>query len=187
MMQLLGSSGHEVFHVQHRHRRVRSLGGGDTGHLPSKFDWRARGIVTPVVNQGACGSCYAVAAMDVATMRYMIKTRKEDVEFSMDDVLYGSFYNQGCAGGYPYLVGKHGMDVGFISSKCKKSGSNDCPKYYIKGYRYLGGYYGACNEKLMMEEILSNGPIVAAFNAPSNLFSYHKGIFSGSTPAKVYF
>ena len=29
-----------------------------------------------------------------------------------------------------------------------------CPRTYVSDYTYLGGYYGACNEELMMAALI---------------------------------
>lgn len=47
----------------------------------------------------------------------------------------------------------------------------------MKNYKYIGGYYGACNEASMMHDIYHHGPIVVALNAPSDLFYYSGGIY----------
>jgi hypothetical protein len=47
--------------------------------------------------------------------------------------------------------------------------------YFFK--RFVGGGYGKCNEREMMLEIMTNGPIVASIN-PGFMFMYYiKGVY----------
>ncbi|UCG62774.1 MAG: T9SS type A sorting domain-containing protein [Candidatus Zixiibacteriota bacterium] len=41
--------------------------------LPAKWDWREQGCVTPVKNQGGCGSCYAFAAIGSFESAIMVR------------------------------------------------------------------------------------------------------------------
>eukprot|EP00914_Ancora_sagittata_P025922 GHVO01051206.1.p2 GENE.GHVO01051206.1~~GHVO01051206.1.p2 ORF type:complete len:251 (+),score=44.39 GHVO01051206.1:1496-2248(+) len=117
-------------------------------------------------------------------------------------ILSCSYLNQGCDGGYPYLVGKWASMYGLTTSSCMRyKGSHDggCPnailptgnidnddddncarrnRIYSQEYGYVGGCYECANEKLIMEEVYKNGPVVAALDAPSHLFSYAEGIFN---------
>ena len=157
--------------------------------LPKSFNWRTdRGIETPIKNQGSCGSCYAQAALDVADMRVMIATSGPSPNFSVDEHIQKSFYNQGCDGGYPFLVGKQGRDFGFITSKCyslpqsadrDRCVSADRALYRVSSYGYVGGYYGGTTEAAMMNEIYKNGPVVAAFEPSSSFFAYESGVYTG--------
>lgn len=167
--------------------------------LPKQFDWRevdGGKYATPVVSQGSCGSCYAIASTDVVNMRLRIMTKgRERVLLSPQNVVSCSDYNQGCEGGYPYLVGKFGEDIGFVPQACQQySGSDEactaqCPAndpmrvYHASNYAYVGGYYGACSEVAMMHEIYKHGPVVVALNAPSDLFYYTKGVYDRSLDA----
>merc|ERR1711957_1159570 len=87
-------------------------------NLPTEFDWRnvnGSNYVNPVVNQGSCGSCYAISSMGAFESRLKIaKGADQDVFLSAQDVLSCSQYNQGCEGGYPFLVAKYGHEYGFV-------------------------------------------------------------------------
>ena len=46
--------------------------------------------------------------------------------------------------------------------------------YRVKDYKYVGGALGKCNERVMMEEIKENGPVVVNFE-PDTAFMYYGG------------
>jgi len=163
--------------------------------LPKEFSWIK--YDSPVRNQGECGSCYSLASMSVYEVRLRIKSQMKDKTLmSGQDVLSCSRTNQGCEGGYPFLVGKHATEFGLVPEACVpyKASDIDCDslqftsskcanrRYFASNYRYVGGYYGSCNELLMMKEIMRNGPVIVAFQAPSSLFYYTGGIFTGPPP-----
>lgn len=41
--------------------------------IPSKFDWRDKGVITPVRSQGSCGACWAFSTVEVIESMYAIK------------------------------------------------------------------------------------------------------------------
>ena len=91
--------------------------------LPSTFTWlnvENLNYDSPIKKQGECGSCYAIAAVSVLEARIRIKTNNRIKPIlSPASVISCSRTNQGCAGGYPYLVGKFGKEFGFVEESCQ--------------------------------------------------------------------
>jgi len=162
--------------------------------LPCELDWRSRfgkNWLPKVRNQGRCGSCYIMALMTVLESRRRIKKRTLNLKpYSPQHVLSCSVYNQGCDGGFPFLVGKHIEHFGIVKDECMPYQARDaicqpqCPaanEFPISNTRYVGGFYGNNSEEAMMRELM-NGPITVAFESPRELFSYRGGIFQGPYP-----
>ena len=159
--------------------------------LPTTFDWRNQNgvdYVSPVRNQGQCGSCYAFGSMAMLESRLRILTSNTlQVVLSPQDVVSCSEYSQGCEGGFPYLIaGKYAQDFGTVEESCfpymgKDSACNEqknCLRYYATNYYYVGGYYGACNEAQMRLELVRNGPIAVSFEVYNDFIHYSGGIYN---------
>ena len=75
----------------------------DISALPASWDWRAGGKVTPVKNQGSCGSCWAFSATEAVESAWAI-AGNELVEMSpqelVDCTLSPVTENEGCNGGW---------------------------------------------------------------------------------------
>ncbi|XP_078584961.1 dipeptidyl peptidase 1-like [Branchiostoma floridae x Branchiostoma japonicum] len=160
-------------------------------HLPKNFDWRnidGQDFVSAVKDQGnVCGSCYAQATAIALESRLRIMTNNTLMTtMSPQDVVSCSDYSQGCKGGFPYLTAKYAQDFGMVEERCNPYHGHDtacrpypadCRRYYVADYQYIGGYYGACNEGLMMLDLVKNGPIPVSFQVYDDFRQYHNGIY----------
>uniref|UniRef100_A0A7S2W4K0 Peptidase C1A papain C-terminal domain-containing protein n=1 Tax=Mucochytrium quahogii TaxID=96639 RepID=A0A7S2W4K0_9STRA len=174
--------------------------------LPKNFSWtdsnmsRCPGVVSDAVDQGSCGSCYAMAATRAASFRYRIANHPDEncskgngskkalsTLFSAQGVLDCSYLNQGCDGGYPVLAAYHGFSEGFMDTSCDKyihksetcSAKKNCTKYFVKDFHYAGGAYGyGTNMHDMMFDLIKYGPLTVGIDASPELQVYRRGIFS---------
>jgi cathepsin C len=162
-----------------------------TASLPESFDWRnirGNNFVSPVRNQAQCGSCYSFAAAGMLEARIRIATNNTMKPIlSPQDVVECSPYSQGCNGGFPYLIGgKYAEDFGFAEETCNPYRGQDgscstkanCTRYYATNYRYVGGYYGACNEEVMKLALIHEGPLAVGFEVYSDFRNYHGGVYT---------
>merc|ERR1711959_548032 len=160
----------------------------DTSANPASVDWTTKGAVTPVKNQGQCGSCWAFSTTGSLEGAYQIANGKL-LSFSEQELVdcAGSFGNQGCNGGL--------MDNGFkyVQSKgdalestysytgktgtCSKSKQSDAA---IKGSQVTGFHDVQSDSVAQMEAAVAQGPVSIAIEADQSGFQFYKsGVFSG--------
>uniref|UniRef100_A0A8C5CN85 Cystein proteinase inhibitor protein salarin n=1 Tax=Gadus morhua TaxID=8049 RepID=A0A8C5CN85_GADMO len=160
----------------------------DDMSVPSSLDWRRKGLVTAVKDQGSCGSCWAFSAVG-SLEGQLKKTNGSLVSLSPQNLLDCSmrFGNHGCHGGYIvgaflYIIKNNGINsdaaypyTGRIGS-CKYD-----PKLKVascSGYKFLP----KGDEVALKHAIAMIGPISVAVDAsrPKFLF-YHHGVYRDHT------
>ncbi|XP_063232395.1 dipeptidyl peptidase 1-like isoform X2 [Bacillus rossius redtenbacheri] len=156
--------------------------------LPPRLDWRNMSgvnFVSPVKNQGGCGSCYVFSATGMLESRLRIRTGDtQQALLSEQQVLACSRLSQGCEGGFPYLVGRYAQGHGVVESSCYPAYSgvdtecrnSSCDRHFAARYRYVGGYFGGCNEEGMMLALM-RGPIAVNFLSYDDLDHYKSGVY----------
>jgi len=70
--------------------------------LPDSIDWRKKGAVYMVSDQGDCGACWAFAAVGAVEGFHAIQTGSI-LGFSEQQLIDCDLNNRGCGGGWPYL------------------------------------------------------------------------------------
>lgn len=156
--------------------------------VDDSVDWREKGAVTPVKNQGQCGSCWAFSTTGSLEGAHFRLTGKL-VSLSEQQLVdcSGKFHNQGCNGGlmdnaFEYVKANGGVDTEESypyhahQEKChfnKKSIGSSCSGYVD---------IPSGDEEALQQAVALNGPISIAIDATEDKFMLYKdGIFVDDT------
>jgi len=151
---------------------------------PTSFDWRTRGVVTPVYNQGQCGSCWAFSATENIESRWALAGRSL-VSLSMQQIVDCDHTDYGCSGGWPYnaynyVISAGGMDpladypYTAENGQCAFNAGEVVAK--ISRWEYVTR---SMDESQMVNYLVQNGPLSVCVDA-SNWSYYTGGIYPAS-------
>jgi cysteine peptidase B len=81
----------------------------------SNVDWRTKGCITPVYDQGQCGSCWAFSATETIES-YWFLSGNSLRRLSMEQIVDCDTTDDGCGGGFPQNAYSYVQNAGGIDS-----------------------------------------------------------------------
>jgi len=144
--------------------------------IPDSFDWRTKGVVNGVINQGQCGDSLVIAQSNAIRSCYAIKTGKLlNVNIEQMAICLGKGTCTGHISDpiYPYVI-KCGILTGGSSTATTCTYQNDAPIPAIDSYKTIP----KGNETELAIALALNGPVAVLVDASKASFQfYSNGIY----------
>lgn len=158
---------------------------GDDDDLPSHIDWREKGAVTEVKDQGQCGSCWAFSTVGAVEGINQIVTGDLISLSEQELVDCDKAYNQGCNGGlmdyaFEFIIKNGGIDSEAdypyrASDNMCDSNRKNAHFVTIDGYEDVPE-----NDEESLKKAVANQPVSVAIEAGGREFQlYQSGVFTG--------
>lgn len=177
---------HEIYNsknLQHKYHLNYELVDFYNHEIPKDINWVKEGAVTPVKNQGHCGSCWAFSTTGALEGLYYIQNHNL-VSFSEQQLMDCSEKegDAGCDGGLMDYAFKYVIDANGICTEQdypyeEHNGTcHNCNKTFtITGYKDV-----QVNNETALQYIVAQQPVSVAIQADSFEFQfYSSGVFTG--------
>jgi len=160
--------------------------------LPAAVDWRKKGVVTPVKNQGSCGSCWAFAAVETLES-FLILAVNATRLLSPQNMLACTPNPQhcggtgGCSGATSELGYQYVADKGIASEADYPYRARDtpCDETKPKTVKSTGFVKLPENDYAALATAVATlGPMAVSVDA-SEWFAYSSGVFTGCPTSRI--
>ncbi|KAI3763188.1 hypothetical protein L1987_53640 [Smallanthus sonchifolius] len=176
-------SHHRMLHGEHIGNKSFMYANDD--NIPASIDWRKKNAVTPVKNQGQCGSCWAFSTVVAVEGINQIKTKKLVSLSEQQLVDCDNSQNHGCNGGLMDLAFDFIKKNGGLTSEdnypyTAKGGSCNTIKHDDRVVSIDGHEDVPVNDEDALMKAVANQPVSVAIDAGGSDFQfYSQGVFTG--------
>jgi len=138
-------------------------------------DWRTKGAVTGIKNQGQCGSCWAFSSTGSLEGLNFLKNGKL-LSFSEQQLVdcSGSYGNEGCDGGLMESALEYTAAKGVeLESDYPYTAQDGSCKYSASKVAFKNKNYAAASSDSLLEKAVNIGPVSVSVEADQDVFQYY--------------
>nr|GEV19111.1 senescence-specific cysteine protease SAG39-like [Tanacetum cinerariifolium] len=157
----------------------------DVTAVPSTMDWRKKGAVTPIKDQGQCGSCWAFSTI-AATEGITQLTTGKLISLSEQELMDcdRSGVDQGCEGGYmddgfKFIVQNKGINTEAAYPYQATDATCNTKKESIRAANITGHEDVPANSEAALLKAVAMQPVSVAVDASEFQF-YSSGVLNGT-------
>jgi cathepsin L len=161
--------------------KVQQIKGDD---VPDSFDWREKGVVNAIKNQGSCGSCWSFSTIQCIEGIYA-KNKGTLYSLSEQNLVDCVTTCNGCNGGlmdnaYKYVIASQGGKFMLESDYPYTAKDGKCAFDASKSYAQIkADYQVPADETSLKAAVATYGPIAIAIDASHISFQlYTSGIYN---------
>jgi len=152
--------------------------------IPASVDWRTTNVVSPVKDQGVCGSCWAFSSSEAIEGQYAMK--HNEIIILSEQFLVDCAWNngsQGCGGGFQSAAFQYVTEVGGIPSAVDYGGykmiNEMCHYNNMSATAVVHGFNAiASGDELALAQTSAvAGPIAISINVQMSLVFYESGVY----------